>query len=160
MRTGHGLKMATLRNHPASAAHSVRYFNHNTGRTLDIYRFSRAKRVSRVPDHKTRKGNVLCTAAPVMMREIDDTYSWTGTDEFSHLSDRIDATPLPLPAIKEAKRVVLVRHGQSTWNAQGRIQGSSDISVLTEKGKAQAQTTQQVVGVTLLICTASFAYAL
>ena len=36
-------------------------------------------------------------------------------------------------------RFVLVRHGQSTWNAEGRIQGSSDISVLTEKGKRQAR---------------------
>ena len=40
-----------------------------------------------------------------------------------------------------ARRVTLVRHGQSTWNAAGRIQGSSDESVLTAKGEAQAETT-------------------
>ena len=34
--------------------------------------------------------------------------------------------------------MVLVRHGQSTWNAEGRIQGSSNAAVLTEKGKSQA----------------------
>ena len=42
-------------------------------------------------------------------------------------------------------RFVLVRHGQSTWNAEGRIQGSSDISVLTEKGKRQAKEAAELV---------------
>lgn len=35
-------------------------------------------------------------------------------------------------------RVIIVRHGQSSYNSQGRIQGRSDDSVLTEKGKADA----------------------
>lgn len=51
----------------------------------------------------------------------------------------------PLPAIVAAKRVVLVRHGQSTWNEEGRIQGSSDFSVLTQKGEAQAETSRQML---------------
>ena len=38
--------------------------------------------------------------------------------------------------------MVLVRHGQSTWNAEGRIQGSSDFSVLTPKGESQAVTSR------------------
>ncbi|GBG58822.1 hypothetical protein CBR_g223 [Chara braunii] len=50
-----------------------------------------------------------------------------------------------LPPIKEAKRVVLVRHGQSTWNHAGRIQGSSNFSVLTDKGKIQAATSRQML---------------
>ena len=53
------------------------------------------------------------------------------------------AAPLmpPLPDVSHVKRIVLVRHGQSTWNAAGIMQGSSDFSVLTEKGKSQAETT-------------------
>lgn len=51
----------------------------------------------------------------------------------------------PFPTIKSAKRVVLVRHGQSTWNAEGRIQGSSNFSVLTQKGEAQAETSRQML---------------
>ncbi|XP_004506138.1 probable 2-carboxy-D-arabinitol-1-phosphatase isoform X2 [Cicer arietinum] len=47
--------------------------------------------------------------------------------------------------LKVAKRVVLVRHGQSTWNAEGRIQGSSDFSVLTNKGESQAETSRQML---------------
>lgn len=41
--------------------------------------------------------------------------------------------------------MVLVRHGQSTWNEEGRIQGSSNFSVLTKKGEAQAQTSRQML---------------
>lgn len=87
----------------------------------------------------------MCSATAVDTNVRKHEYKWTEIDEFSHLKDRMDAPPLPLPSIKEAKRVVLVRHGQSTWNAEGRIQGSSNVSVLTKKGESQAQTTQQMV---------------
>ncbi|MBO9999561.1 MAG: histidine phosphatase family protein [Cyanobacteria bacterium SID2] len=42
-----------------------------------------------------------------------------------------------LPAPKT--RVVVVRHGRSTYNEQGRYQGSSDEAVLTENGRATAR---------------------
>ena len=51
----------------------------------------------------------------------------------------------PFPPIRAAKRVVLVRHGQSTWNEEGRIQGSSDFSRLTQKGESQAETSRQML---------------
>lgn len=69
----------------------------------------------------------------------------TWQDEFSSLGDRHDQPPLTLPSISSPRRIVLVRHGQSTWNAEGRMQGSSDLSVLTEKGKRQAQATAEYV---------------
>ena len=50
-----------------------------------------------------------------------------------------------LPSVSTPKRVTLVRHGQSTWNEEGRIQGSSDLSVLTSKGEAQAERTRQML---------------
>lgn len=58
---------------------------------------------------------------------------------------RHDVAPVPLPPIKSPKRAVLVRHGQSTWNAAGRVQGSSNLAVLTSKGIAQAETTHELV---------------
>jgi 2-carboxy-D-arabinitol-1-phosphatase len=73
------------------------------------------------------------------------TYDWTGSDEFSHLEDRKIENPLPLPMLKSPKRIVLVRHGQSTWNAEGRIQGSTDFAVLSEKGQGQARATRDMV---------------
>jgi probable phosphoglycerate mutase len=36
-------------------------------------------------------------------------------------------------------RVVIVRHGQSSYNTERRIQGRSDVSVLTEKGREDAR---------------------
>jgi Histidine phosphatase superfamily (branch 1) len=35
------------------------------------------------------------------------------------------------------KHIVLVRHGQTTWNLQGRIQGSTNLAELTEQGERQ-----------------------
>ena len=89
----------------------------------------------------------MCSAVTASPDVSQREYTWTGFDEFSRLRDRVDAPPLPLPSIKQAKRVVLVRHGQSTWNAEGRIQGSSNVSVLTQKGESQAETTRQMVHV-------------
>lgn len=45
-----------------------------------------------------------------------------------------------------ATRVILVRHGQSSYNAQKRIQGRSDESVLTEQGQAAARQVGQALG--------------
>lgn len=100
----------------------------------------------------------MYAASAVSAEVAEDTYTWTGEDEFDKLNDRVDASPLPLPPIREARRVALVRHGQSTWNAQGRVQGSSNISYLTKKGESQAETTQQMVGLSQLnpvmsVCT-------
>ncbi|KAJ6793733.1 putative 2-carboxy-D-arabinitol-1-phosphatase [Iris pallida] len=55
------------------------------------------------------------------------------------------AAAVELPPIPNPKRVVLVRHGQSTWNEEGRIQGSSNFSVLTPKGESQAHTSRQML---------------
>jgi probable phosphoglycerate mutase len=45
----------------------------------------------------------------------------------------------------QTTRVILVRHGQSTYNAQGRYQGCSDDAVLTEKGRWMASCTGQAL---------------
>ncbi|KAL8496412.1 hypothetical protein ACS0TY_020211 [Phlomoides rotata] len=66
-----------------------------------------------------------------------------GSDERSELLTSWEN--IALPPVTAAKRVVLVRHGQSTWNAEGRIQGSSDFSVLTQKGESQAETSRQML---------------
>lgn len=38
-----------------------------------------------------------------------------------------------------------MRHGQSTWNAAGIIQGSSNISELTPKGISQAEVSGEML---------------
>ncbi|XP_061375590.1 probable 2-carboxy-D-arabinitol-1-phosphatase [Gastrolobium bilobum] len=48
-------------------------------------------------------------------------------------------TSLTNELISSSKKVTLLRHGLSTWNAESRIQGSSDLSILTEAGEQQAE---------------------
>lgn len=84
---------------------------------------------------------VLCLADAGVTKQSNAQW----IDEYSDLRDREDVEPLALPSITSARRVVVVRHGQSTWNAEGRIQGSSDDAVLTPLGVSQAQTTREMV---------------
>jgi phosphoserine phosphatase len=52
------------------------------------------------------------------------------------------------PSAALVTRVILVRHGRSTFNEQGRYQGSSDDAVLTEQGrKTAAQTAIALQGI-------------
>lgn len=57
---------------------------------------------------------------------------------------------------QETKHIVLVRHGLSSWNAEGRVQGSSDLSVLSEDGKVQAAKCREaLLGIPFDACYAS-----
>lgn len=78
-----------------------------------------------------------------------DEYTWTGSDEFDQLEDRKDLPPIALPPISNAQEVVLVRHGQSTWNKAKRIQGSSNVSVLSDKGVRQAEVARNKVNIAM-----------
>lgn len=79
-------------------------------------------------------------------KELDTSSSLSSSegDDDRQLSSTLSRS-VSFPPIKVAKRVVLVRHGQSTWNEEGRIQGSSDFSILTQKGEAQAETSRQML---------------
>ncbi|ESQ42220.1 hypothetical protein EUTSA_v10013362mg [Eutrema salsugineum] len=67
---------------------------------------------------------------------------WTRSSSSQHDRGNEKTT---LASASTTKRVVLVRHGQSTWNEEGRIQGSSDFSVLTKKGENQADISRQML---------------
>ncbi|KAK4347151.1 hypothetical protein RND71_033490 [Anisodus tanguticus] len=48
-------------------------------------------------------------------------------------------TSLTKKVLDSPKKVTLVRHGLSSWNEESRVQGSSNLSVLSEKGAMQAE---------------------
>uniref|UniRef100_A0A2P2KJ24 2-carboxy-D-arabinitol-1-phosphatase n=1 Tax=Rhizophora mucronata TaxID=61149 RepID=A0A2P2KJ24_RHIMU len=48
-------------------------------------------------------------------------------------------TPLTQKLLSSPKQVTLIRHGLSSWNEEKRVQGSSDLSILTETGVKQAE---------------------
>jgi probable phosphoglycerate mutase len=48
------------------------------------------------------------------------------------------------PRTGQGRRLVLVRHGQTAWNAEGRAQGHADVS-LDDTGRAQAEEMAPVV---------------
>lgn len=101
--------------------------------------------LERLPPAKSRHAaspTAMASSTATAEEVTEQDFTWKGSDSFSELGDRKDQTPLPLPHVAESKRVVLVRHGQSTWNAEGRIQGSTDFAELTQKGRAQADTTR------------------
>lgn len=49
------------------------------------------------------------------------------------------------PAISDATRILLVRHGQSEWNAVGRWQGQAD-PPLSDQGRLQAREAARAIG--------------
>lgn len=55
-------------------------------------------------------------------------------------------------------RILLVRHGQSEWNAEGRWQGQADIA-LSELGRAQAHAAAKSLGSFDLIASSTLARA-
>ena len=47
--------------------------------------------------------------------------------------------------MSEATRILAIRHGQTAWNADGRIQGHTDIA-LDDTGEWQAERLAQALG--------------
>jgi hypothetical protein len=86
-------------------------------------------------------------AAAVNEAEVAAPENPIWLDVWTALGDRRKEPPLPLPPLhgKPQHDVFIVRHGESTWNAASRVQGSSDASVLTQKGIAQANATADMV---------------
>ncbi|KAM3700304.1 hypothetical protein ACJW30_05G088200 [Castanea mollissima] len=64
----------------------------------------------------------------------NDDYMTGGAYDFQRAT-----TSLTNQSISSSKKVTLVRHGLSSWNEEGRVQGSSNLSVLTETGVKQAE---------------------
>ncbi|CAL4952619.1 unnamed protein product [Urochloa decumbens] len=99
----------------------------------------RARRPPRLRSHATATGikathsgglsDVSVQSLPENERPVTGAaYSFTGA-----------TTSLTNNILTSSKKITLVRHGLSSWNAESRVQGSSNLSVLTETGAKQAE---------------------
>ncbi|KAL2925290.1 putative 2-carboxy-D-arabinitol-1-phosphatase [Bienertia sinuspersici] len=61
------------------------------------------------------------------------------------LDFRKATTSLSTDLLSSPKKITLVRHGLSSWNAESRVQGSSDLSVLTDAGAKQAERCREAL---------------
>jgi broad specificity phosphatase PhoE len=57
----------------------------------------------------------------------------------------VEVGPAPAATVPEVTRLLIVRHGQSEWNAAGRWQGQADPE-LTDLGREQAWRASRAVG--------------
>ncbi|KAK8607949.1 hypothetical protein V6N13_023393 [Hibiscus sabdariffa] len=73
--------------------------------------------------------------------KLENGYSLTGTAyDFERATISLTGESSSSP-----KKVTLVRHGLSSWNEEGRVQGSSNLSVLTEAGVKQAERCREAL---------------
>ncbi|KAL5772433.1 hypothetical protein ACOSP7_012033 [Xanthoceras sorbifolium] len=71
---------------------------------------------------------------------LDDASVTGGAIDFQRAT-----TSLTQKLLSSPKKVTLVRHGLSSWNDEGRVQGSSNLSVLTEIGVRQAERCREAL---------------
>ncbi|XVE51333.1 hypothetical protein DITRI_Ditri02bG0031600 [Diplodiscus trichospermus] len=113
--------------------------------TLTIPLFSNftskdAKRVATKNYNLSRSApRIRCSSSSaeshVTADKLENDYALTGTAyDFERATISLTGK-----SISSAKKVTLVRHGLSSWNEEGRVQGSSNLSVLTETGVMQAE---------------------
>eukprot|EP00475_Leptophrys_vorax_P022671 TRINITY_DN3088_c0_g1_i4.p1 TRINITY_DN3088_c0_g1~~TRINITY_DN3088_c0_g1_i4.p1 ORF type:complete len:351 (-),score=-0.62 TRINITY_DN3088_c0_g1_i4:260-1312(-) len=85
--------------------------------------------------------NDVATGGPQQMELTGGSLGFAGATE-----------PLVRRSLGLQKRIVLLRHGLSAWNAEGRVQGSSDASLLSEVGEIQALRCKQALRDTHFDC--------
>ncbi|KAL8268196.1 hypothetical protein R6Q59_001994 [Mikania micrantha] len=89
------------------------------------------------PQFYTPRFRIQCSssASELTLTTVGDNGSVTGgAYDFSKAT-----TSLTRKLLSSPKKVTLVRHGLSSWNDENRIQGSSNLSMLTETGIMQAE---------------------
>ncbi|XAR59153.1 2-carboxy-D-arabinitol-1-phosphatase [Bertholletia excelsa] len=78
---------------------------------------------------------------PLTSDKLDNNVPMTGgAYDFHGATISLAQKLLPSP-----KKVIIVRHGLSSWNQESRVQGSSDLSILTETGKHQAEVCRKAL---------------
>ncbi|TXG47388.1 hypothetical protein EZV62_026682 [Acer yangbiense] len=79
--------------------------------------------------------------SPATAEKLHDDASVTG----GAIDFQRATTSLTQKLLSAPKKVTLVRHGLSSWNNEGRVQGSSNLSILTEIGIRQAERCREAL---------------
>ncbi|KAH9626974.1 hypothetical protein KSS87_017825 [Heliosperma pusillum] len=113
---------------------------------LNFTLFNDFRNISNVKNHifSKKRFGIQCSSIPdlsVVTETFGDVAPLTG-GAFDFWKATTSLSPCPLPA---PKKITLLRHGLSSWNAEGRVQGSSDLSVLTDTGAKQAERCRQAL---------------
>ncbi|KAI3765032.1 hypothetical protein L2E82_15053 [Cichorium intybus] len=83
------------------------------------------------PCSRPRFQKILCSASGIIGNDASVT---GGAYDYSKAT-----TSLTQKLLSSPKQVTIVRHGLSSWNDESRVQGSSNLSILTETGIMQAE---------------------
>ncbi|XP_077229500.1 putative 2-carboxy-D-arabinitol-1-phosphatase isoform X2 [Tasmannia lanceolata] len=70
----------------------------------------------------------------ILTEQLQDASMTGGAYDFKRATP-----PLTYEPLSSSKKVTLLRHGLSSWNEESRIQGSSNLSILTDTGIKQAE---------------------
>ncbi|XP_058095840.1 probable 2-carboxy-D-arabinitol-1-phosphatase isoform X4 [Magnolia sinica] len=84
-----------------------------------------------LPIRSSSNSDVVLAAADQLEKDASMT---GGAYDFKGATTSLTYEPL-----SSSKKVTLVRHGLSSWNQDSRIQGSSNLSLLTDTGVSQAE---------------------
>lgn len=86
-----------------------------------------------------QKARILCSSSGPDLTLTTETLGNDASMTGGAYDFRKATTSLTQKLLSAPKQVTLVRHGLSSWNEEGRVQGSSNLSVLTESGVMQAE---------------------
>ncbi|KAJ8761548.1 hypothetical protein K2173_004324 [Erythroxylum novogranatense] len=95
----------------------------------------RPAKLSRTVRNKFQCANSSLDVPLATEKLINDTSVTGGAYDF----ERATLPLLTEKLLSSTKKVTLIRHGLSSWNEEGRVQGSSNLSILTETGVKQAE---------------------
>ncbi|XP_034698541.1 probable 2-carboxy-D-arabinitol-1-phosphatase isoform X3 [Vitis riparia] len=104
-----------------------------------------SKRLPKLQTQRAPTLQIRCSNSspdtPSITEKLEHEASMTGAAyDFNRAT-----TSLTRKLLSSPKKVTLVRHGLSSWNQESRIQGSSNLSVLTETGVRQAERCREAL---------------
>ncbi|XP_065879939.1 probable 2-carboxy-D-arabinitol-1-phosphatase isoform X1 [Euphorbia lathyris] len=95
---------------------------------------------SRRPSYHSARPGIRCSNSPDVSLATETLENYASASiTGGALGFESATTSLTQKSLTSSKKVTIVRHGLSSWNSEGRVQGRSNLSVLTEAGVMQAE---------------------